>query len=333
VSVVLSDIDMPSMTGLELLREVRALDQDLPVVLVTGVPSLESAQRAIEYGVFRYLTKPVARDELRAVVAQAAKLYKLARAKRDALDYLGVAGPSDRVGLDVTFRRALESLWIAFQPIVSAAQHSVFGYEALLRSDAPALPGPQYVLDAAERLGALDELGRLIRRKASEPMHATDARTLLFVNLHPRDLMDPELLDASSALAPIASRVVLEITERSSLGGLTDVQGTVRALREAGFRIAIDDLGAGYAGLTSFALLEPEFVKIDMTLTRDIYRSTMKQKLVSSLVALCHDMGMVTVVEGVETREERDVLLGLGCDLLQGYLFAKPGRPFPEPTW
>ena len=100
-----------------------------------------------------------------------------------------------------------------------------------------------------------------------------------------------------------------------------------------GFRIAVDDLGAGYAGLTSFALLEPEIVKLDMTLVRDIHESATKQKLVKSMAALCKDMGMVVVAEGVETTAERDVLAGLGCDLMQGYLFAKPGKPFPEVMW
>jgi EAL domain-containing protein (putative c-di-GMP-specific phosphodiesterase class I) len=125
----------------------------------------------------------------------------------------------------------------------------------------------------------------------------------------------------------------LEVTERSSLGGLDDVQARVAELRKLGFRIAIDDLGAGYAGLTSFALLEPEIVKIDMTLTRGIDKSAVKQKLVSSLTGLCREMNMTIVTEGVETAAERDTLVGLGCDLLQGYLFAKPGRPFPAVSW
>jgi EAL domain-containing protein (putative c-di-GMP-specific phosphodiesterase class I) len=100
-----------------------------------------------------------------------------------------------------------------------------------------------------------------------------------------------------------------------------------------GFRIAVDDLGAGYAGLTSFAMLEPELVKLDMTLVRDIDRSPTKQKLVRSVAGLCKELGMMVVGEGVETAAERDVLISCGCDLLQGYLFAKPDRPFPGHRW
>lgn len=333
VSVVLTDISMPGVSGLELLRAVREHDADLPVILITGAPSLESATKAIEYGVFRYLSKPFAPHELCATVMHASRLYRLARMKREALAIAGTPGASDRVGLDVSFRRALETLWVAFQPIVSLSSRSIFGYEALMRSDDAALPGPGQLLDAAERLDALNDLGRLIRRRAAEPLPDASGDALLFVNLHPRDLLDPDLTDPHSPLTKIAHRVVLEVTERASLGGLDDVQARVAKLRTLGYRVAVDDLGAGYAGLTSFALLEPDIVKIDMALTREIDKSSVKQRLVASLVGLCREMNLTIVTEGVETREERDTLAGLGCDLFQGYLFARPGRPFPSATF
>jgi EAL domain-containing protein (putative c-di-GMP-specific phosphodiesterase class I) len=333
VSVVISDIAMPGMTGIDLLRAIRNHDPDIPVILITGEPTLEGATSAIELGVFRYLRKPCRTEEVRNTVEQASRLYRLAQTKREALELIGPAGASDRVGLEVTFQAALEALWVAYQPIISVSDRTVYGYEALMRSAHGALPGPQHLLEAAERLHALDTLDRLIRQRAVEPIAGAPPNTLLFINLHPKDLMDPELADPGSPLAAIANRVVLEVTERSSLGGLDDVQARVAELRKLGYRIAIDDLGAGYAGLTSFALLEPEFVKIDMTLTRGIDKSAVKQKLVSSLTSLCREMNMTIVTEGVETPAERDTLVGLGCDLLQGYLFAKPGRPFPSISW
>ncbi len=332
VSVVLSDITMPGTSGLELLRSIRRHDADLPVILITGAPTLESATQAIEHGVFRYLSKPFDREQLTSCVRQASRLYRLARMKREALELAGPPGASDRIGLDVSFRQALETLWVAFQPIVSVSTGKVFGYEALMRSADAALPTPMHLLDAAERLDALHELGQLIRRRAVEPLARAPKDTLLFVNLHPKDLMDPDLTDPEAPLTRVAERVILEVTERASLGGLDDVQARVARLRTLGFRVAVDDLGAGYAGLTSFALLEPEIVKIDMTLTRDIDKSQVKQKLVSSLTGLCREMNLTIVTEGVETREERDTLAALGCDLLQGYLFARPGRAFPEIT-
>jgi EAL domain-containing protein (putative c-di-GMP-specific phosphodiesterase class I) len=126
---------------------------------------------------------------------------------------------------------------------------------------------------------------------------------------------------------------VLEITERSSLDEVKDARVRVAALREMGFRIAVDDMGAGYAGLTSFALLEPEIVKLDMSLVRDVHRNVTKQKVIRSMSSLSKDMGMLVVAEGVETADERDALIELGCDLLQGYFFARPGKGFPPVSW
>ena len=107
---------------------------------------------------------------------------------------------------------------------------------------------------------------------------------------------------------------------------MRDVQTRIARLREMGFRIAVDDLGAGYAGLTSFAQLEPEVVKLDMSLVRNVHSSAVKQKLVRSMTSLCSDMGIAVVAEGIEIIEERDVIIDLGCDLLQGYLYARPTR-------
>jgi EAL domain-containing protein (putative c-di-GMP-specific phosphodiesterase class I) len=155
----------------------------------------------------------------------------------------------------------------------------------------------------------------------------------LFLNLHPLDLADESLFDSLSPLTRLAERVVLEVTERAAIEQVDGVERRVSRLRERGFRIAVDDLGAGYAGLSSFALLEPEIVKLDVSLLRDIDQSPVKQKLVASMTALCKDMGFLVVAEGIETSAERDCVVALGCDLLQGYLFARPGRPFPSATW
>jgi EAL domain-containing protein (putative c-di-GMP-specific phosphodiesterase class I)/CheY-like chemotaxis protein len=329
--VVLSDIAMPGMDGIQLLQFVREKSLDVPVVLVTGEPAVSTAVKALEFGAFHYLTKPLEMPDLEEVIDKAVCLRRMTLMKRQAAELLGnPIEQDDTKRLSANFERALESMWVAYQPIVSAGTRTVYGYEALLRSGEPSLPHPGAVLDAAERLGRLEILGRTIRDLAAEPVAARAETGMLFVNLHTTDLLDPTLLAKEAPLSQIAHRVVLEITERASLEKVKDVRARIAALREIGFRIAVDDLGAGYAGLTSFALLEPEIVKLDMTLVRDVHQSATKQKLIRSMAELCKDMGMMVVGEGVETVAERDTLVELGCDLLQGYLFAKPGRPFPE---
>ncbi len=325
---IVSDISMPDLSGIELLKIVRRSNHDLPVLLVTGDPNLRTAIKALDYGAFKYLLKPVTEEQLVRTVRRAVRVYRLATLKRTALATLGtgLGEASDRAGLEASLERALDSLWPAFQPIVAVCDRSLFGYEALLRSNEPSLPHPGAVLDAAERLDQVHRVGRAIRQRATQHMpHSADYH--LFLNLHPRDLMDPMLLDPAAPHVMMADRIVLEVTERVSLDSIVDVRRRVQQLREVGFRIAVDDLGAGYAGLASFVQLEPDLVKLDMSLTRDVDSNPTKQRLVRSMTQVCRDMGLLIVAEGVETREERDALVELGCDLLQGHLF---GRPEPE---
>lgn len=333
LAAAVSDINLPGMTGLDLLRAVRGQDPDLPVVLVTGHPSWEGAAQAIEYGAFRYLPKPFDIEHLRSTVLQATQLYRLARLKREALGLVGIAGPSDRAGLEASFERALASFGMAFQPIVSLSTKSILGYEALLRSREPSLPEPEDMLSAAERLGATQRLGRATRAFAAGRRSLMNHEWLLFINLHPDDLLDPQLIDPASPLVGMASRVVLEITERSPLTRLEEVRERAAELRGLGFRIAVDDLGAGYAGLTSFAVLDPDIVKVDMNLIRGIESSPVKRKLVASVASLCREMEMLLVAEGVEKPVERDILRDLGCDFFQGFLFARPNHAFHEPAF
>ena len=332
--VVVSDILMPHMNGIDLLRHVRARDLDLPVVLVTGGPSVDTAARAVEYGAFRYILKPFDTEELRRVVTNAAQLGRLSRVKREAHVLLGeVPGPTDRAGLELCFSRALESLWMAFQPLVDSERREVVAYEALMRSKEPALPHPGAVLDAAEKLHRIPDVLRAVLPQVAHQMRALPNDALVFVNLHPEDLNDGSLVDDACPLHPLAGRIVLEVTERQTLGSVADLAGVVGQLRRVGFRIAVDDLGAGYASLSSFADLEPDYVKIDMGLVRDIDKSDTRQRVVGAMVRLSHEMGIRVVGEGVETQAERDALVALGCDLLQGYFFAKPGPGFPEARW
>jgi EAL domain-containing protein (putative c-di-GMP-specific phosphodiesterase class I) len=222
---------------------------------------------------------------------------------------------------------------MAYQPIVSWSQRSLFAYEALVRTDEPLLRSPAALFDAAERLDRLTELGQGIRRHVADTLSRDPLGCPIFVNVHPSDLQDESLFAPESPLSRFAPRVVLEITERASLDQVADLMPRLVRLRSMGYRIALDDLGAGYAGLASFAQLEPEIVKVDMSIVRGIDVSLTKQKLLGSIVSVCRDLEIHLVAEGIETEAERDTLCRLGADLCQGYLFARPGKPFPAPTF
>lgn len=319
--LIVSDINMPGLSGIELVDVLRSYGSEIPVVLVTGNPSIDTAQYAVELGVLQYITKPVTRDVLTRAVARG-MLEARKRRKQRARDTM--KDPAERAAFD----RALSRLWMAYQPIVSLKAHGPIAYEALVRSHEPGFGNPGPLLEYAERNGRLPELGRTIRDLCADAAARLPRDVSLFVNLHTTDLTDPSLYSTSSPLASYASKVVLEITERGALDEVSDVGERIRRLRALGYRVAIDDLGAGYAGLTSIAVLEPDYVKLDMSLTRDLAASPVKKRLVSSMVDACRDCGMRLVAEGVETAAELRVLRELGCDLLQGYHFARPSPEF-----
>lgn len=320
--LILSDVVLNGETGIELVREVRARDLDVPVIFMTGHPELATAIHAVELGAFRYLTKPVSTALLLRTVAEAIQARGLLHArqllKRTSAD-------------EQLFQRALDEMWLAYQPIVAARTRQLYAYEALFRTHAEGVH-IGHVLAAAERLGALHTLGAAVRERAAEAV--AEARDVhFFVNLHSEDLLDPDLYDPVAPLSFYAERVVLELTERATLSTVADLRDRIARLRAMRYRIAIDDLGAGYAGLSYFASVHPDVFKIDMSLVRGIDDDPVKQHVVMNLAELAENLGISVVAEGVETLEERDLLVELGAHYLQGYVLARPGPAFPVVVW
>jgi EAL domain-containing protein (putative c-di-GMP-specific phosphodiesterase class I) len=321
--VVVSDINMPGVSGTEMLDILRAYGCEVPVVLVTGSPTVDSARQAVDLGALQYLTKPVDRDTLVRAVERGRERSVTERRRRARET---VKDPNMAAGFD----RALASLWMALQPIVSLAKGGPYAYEALVRSHEEGFKNPLPLLEYAEKNNRMAELGRAVRMLCADAAANAPRGTHLFVNLHAQDLFDPELYSSASPLASYAERVVLEITERGALDEISDVGERIKRLRELGFRVAIDDLGAGYAGLSSIAMLEPDFVKLDMSLTRGLATSPIRKRLVASMINACRESGIRLVAEGVETEAELGALRELGCDMLQGYYFARPQPTFVD---
>lgn len=330
VSVV-CDLSMPEMSGLDLLRAIKDRDEGLPVIILTGQGSLETAMETMTYGGFRYLTKPFEEDDLISAVRAASASRQIDSLRRRAIEIMDSGSwrtPRDNE-VDRHFDAALETMFVVFQPIMEGNERRIFGYEALVRSVGPELTNPGLLFAAAERLGRVRDVDRQVRRLVAKDIHLAPEDATLFVNLHALDLGDDELYAQTAPLSRVAHRVVLEITERMSLETVTDLPDRLRALRQLGYRIAVDDLGAGYAGLTSFTALSPDIVKLDMSLIRDVDQDPRKRSIVASMLKVClRDLHTRVVCEGIETISEWQVLETLGADLLQGYLFGRPTREF-----
>ena len=331
---ILSDINMEGMSGLDLLRRIRERDLDTPVILFTGGPSLSTAIDAMAWGAHRYLLKPVPPEELVDAVTRAVLLSDLARLKREAFALQHSAAlPVDNLAeLNDRFTRAVDQIAIVFHPILSVQRKTPLGFEALMRSGEPTLSRPELLLETAGLLGRQSELTWAVYRKIADNAERLPDDRLLFVNVHPPDLLNPSLHSPGSPLAPFADRIVLEITERASIERMGDISAIVRGLRLLKYRLAVDDLGTGYAGLASFTQLTPDLVKLDRSLITGIDRSPVKQRVVRAMTLLCADLGMEVICEGIETKPELTTLTDLGVDLVQGFLFGQPADSFADPA-
>ncbi len=321
VDVVVSDERMPSMAGSEFLTIVRHEFPDAARIILTGQASIEATIRAVnEAKVFRFLTKPCPAHEVAACINEALEAQALAR-------QIAAEGPGDRAGVAQQFDEALDATAMVYQPIYSMRNQEVFAYEALLRTSHSTISNPVSMIEAASTLDRRFDLDRRVRSLVADDMPDAPPDVTIFVNLLPESLNDDTLLDGSDPLGQHAERVALEITERASLDTIDDIETKLESLRQLGYRLVLDDLGAGYAGLTSFATMQPDVVKFDLELVRGIDSRPWSARLVESMVGVCRQEGVMTVAEGIETAEELEALKDLGVDLFQGYLLGKPGPP------
>ncbi len=214
------------------------------------------------------------------------------------------------------------AVYVDYHPIVETDTLKIFGYEALARGVMRSLRSPEVMFDVAAEADLLWELSRLCRARAIEGIDSRlQAGELLFLNVDPHDFSDP-LFNEREVANP--ARVVIEITERTAIKDYPKFRERLRAFREAGFRFAVDDAGSGYAGLGSIANLEPDFIKLDMSLINAIDTNFIKQKLVESMVRFADEHGAKVIAEGVERAEEFRTVKELGVHLVQGFFLHRP---------
>jgi EAL domain-containing protein (putative c-di-GMP-specific phosphodiesterase class I) len=218
---------------------------------------------------------------------------------------------------------------MAFQPIVDVVNNRVWGYEALVRGEngEPAssvltqlTDQTRYQFDQAARVMAIETAGALFGRK--------DLR--LSINFMPNAVYEPiACIQKSLAAAKRADfpheNLMFELTEDERIADPTHLQNIIETYRKLGFWTALDDFGAGYAGLGLLCRLQPDVIKIDMELVRDLHLSRAKQIIVAGIVGIARSLEIEVLAEGVENESELTVLRAAGITLFQGYHFAKPG--------
>ena len=215
-------------------------------------------------------------------------------------------------------------VYVDYHPIVVTETQEIYGYEALARGVMRSLRSPEVMFDVAAEADLVWELSRLCRARAIEGMDTRlQPGELLFLNVDPHDFNDPAFNEHE---VKYPERVVIEITERTAIKDYPKFRERLRAFREAGFRFAVDDAGSGYAGLGSIANLEPDFIKLDISLINGIDTNFIKQNLVETMVKFANDHGAMVIAEGVERAEEFKTVKELGVHLVQGFFLHRPSR-------
>ncbi|MFL5613332.1 MAG: EAL domain-containing protein [Gemmatimonadaceae bacterium] len=215
-------------------------------------------------------------------------------------------------------------VYIDYHPIVVTETQEIYGYEALARGVMRSLRSPEVMFDVAAEADLVWELSRLCRSKAIEGLDThLQPGELLFLNVDPHDFNDPAFNEHE---VKYPERVVIEITERTAIKDYPKFRERLRAFREKGFRFAVDDAGSGYAGLGSIANLEPDYIKLDISLINGIDSNFIKQNLVETMVKFSNDHGAMVIAEGVERAEEFKAVKELGVHLVQGFFLHRPSR-------
>lgn len=343
--LVLLDLHMPHVDGYAVLEEIvrRSAGGYLPVLVLTADTTARAAHRALAAGARDFLTKPFDAHEVLLRVGNLLETRDLhQRLRRISRHLAGELSQFRRVqdrhaaALEAT-RSAVGAVLAAggpemvFQPVIDLSLGHLAGYEALARfpGDYPRTPDLWFA-DANEvGLGPALELAAI--GGALDVLPSLGADQFLALNVSPETLLRSDLCDVITLAA--GPQIVLELTEHVPIEDYAPVLRALAPLRSRGVRIAVDDTGAGYASLRHMLALEPDVIKLDVSLVRNIESDPARRALAAALVGFARDTGLTVVAEGVETSAELDVLRVLGIDWAQGFHLGEPqGTPTPAPA-
>jgi|GEM_PF-1848582 len=326
--VVVCDEDVMTESGVSLLRKtVPYLPTARRILILESEDGYTTIRATNEARVDHFLTRTEAPDRLAKAIEETIRRARQATSRPGPLASEVATVSAERLnGMHEILRGG--QLAFAYQPIVRADDQGHFAAEALCRPKHAAFsdpyPDPQGLFDLAAELGTLPRLGQVARETIVQDLREHPELGRIFINLHPGELRDGELFAGEAEIRDFAEFIVLELTERAAIGNPTDMARRIEELRAFGYRIAIDDLGDGYASLNSIALLRPDFLKIDRAMITNIIESETRQRLVSSLASFAELEGIQVIAEGIETADDARVVADLGCHLQQGYYYGRP---------
>jgi EAL domain-containing protein (putative c-di-GMP-specific phosphodiesterase class I) len=342
--LILLDLHMPDLDGVAVLQMLKATlpaDSFIPVLMLTADSTSTAKQQALAAGAKDFLTKPLDRTEVllrvhnllqtRALYTRVKQDQKHLQAELDRKLAHEQRLDEQRRTESARIREVLrgDALTMVFQPVVELDNAQVVGVESLSRFRGPPRRPPNEWFAEAENVGLGVQLELLAIERALAQLEQIPPGCFMSLNVSPTTAIAPEL---RTLLATVPGRsVVLELTEHVRIRDYEVLWPAFDELRGQGVRIAVDDAGAGYAGLQHILRLRPDVLKLDHDLTLGIHRDPARRALAAAMATFAGELGATLVAEGIEFLEDLEVLHGIGVPWGQGYLLGHPG-PLPLPN-
>lgn len=332
IDILISDLKMAGMDGIELLRHLSEIKTKITIIILSGlehslITSIEAMALAYEINLLGVIEKPVSKSKLELLFKKytsTVRNYKIAKSKRPSQSF---------TKKELLKGLKNEEFELFFQPKVELATGFIKSTEALTlwRHPRYGAINPQDFISDMEHMEIIDELTWIVLKKAAKYCNSwrkAGLNVTVSVNLPLVSLKDTMLADritnlvVSQGLEP--HHMILEITESSTTSHIGSVLENLSRLRMKGFGLSIDDYGTGYSTMQQLMRIAYTELKIDKSFVTNAALSESTRVIVSSSLEMAKKLKLTSVAEGVETVEDWNYLLELGCDLAQGYLIAKP---------
>ncbi|HMJ96487.1 MAG TPA: EAL domain-containing protein [Thermoleophilaceae bacterium] len=322
--IALVDASMPGGGGAIAAAQIRLGSPATRVIALSASPERDIVLQMLRAGASSYVVKSVpAQDLLTALRATAAADDPGLVVNLDAAETRAepVKDPRARV------RAVIEGpgLSMVFQPIVNIQGHGVVGVEALARFEGQPRQSPDVWFNDAAASGLGTEMDLAAVRAALAVLPRLPSEVDLFMNVVPETLFSSDFDELVSTMP--GERIVLELTEHAPVHDYDQLAEAIGGLRARGFRIAVDDVGAGYSSFRHLLTVHPDVLKIDISLCRSIESDRARQVIAASIASLGRELDATVVAEGIETWSELTALRELGIDAAQGFYLARPGPP------
>jgi len=335
--VAILDVRMPGGGGPRAAREILRRSPDSRVIALSAHEEIDSVLEMLRAGALGYVVKGDSTDAIVKAIHRSLDHQgtfssqvtgDMAHALAEQLHMVSQGSEQRRQEVEDRISRVLDGdgdgdeLYMAYQPIFDLRDNEVVGLEALARFTSPPDRSTDTWLAEADAVGRLLEMELACLRTAIRDLERLPEEAYLSLNVSPAMAIAPELHEVLGGLP--AERLVLEMTEHARVDDYPALKAALGTFRERGIRLAIDDAGAGFASLRHIVLLHPDFIKLDMTLTRDVHVDETRRALVAALVAFGSQIGAKVVAEGVEFAEQLATLRQAGVQFGQGFYLARP---------